>query len=44
MPTKKFGSVPRPKFEIVGWNEVAADNVEVISPSVADDLDDEIPF
>jgi hypothetical protein len=44
MSTKKWGSVPRPEFKIVGWNEVAADNVEVISPSVADDLDDEIPF
>jgi hypothetical protein len=45
MPTKAYGPVPRPEFEITGWdNEMAAGNVEVISPSVADDLDDEIPF
>ena len=25
MPTKKFGKVPRPQFEIVGWDEPAGD-------------------
>ena len=25
MPTKKFGKVPRPHFEIVGWDEPSKD-------------------
>ena len=46
MPTKKYGPVPRPAFEIVGWdNEVAVGgNGDMKIVNVADDLDDEIPF
>jgi hypothetical protein len=44
MPTKKFGKVPRPLFEIVGW-EGAAGDVEVIPPaSSEDEFRDQIPF
>jgi hypothetical protein len=45
MPTKKFGKVPRPHFEIVGWNE-AADGANEAPPAVAsqDEFRDEIPF
>jgi hypothetical protein len=45
MPTRKFGRVPRPLFEVVGWDD-AADDVSPVAPSIAlkHDLDDEIPF
>ena len=45
MPTKKFGKVPRPLFEIADWDE-AASGIEVMPPPAAskNDLDDEIPF
>ena len=46
MPTKKFGDVPRPHFEIVDWNfggpevrEVPTDNLKQTK-----EFDDEIPF
>src|SRR5262249_1189376 len=45
MPTKKFGKVPRPLFEIVRWDD--ADGIEVIEPSPPTsrgDMNDEIPF
>jgi hypothetical protein len=48
MPTKKFGNVPRPLFDVVGWTE------QDVRPSIRDvqvpetlgnaDMDDEIPF
>ena len=44
MQTKKFGAVPRPLFEITDWDETPASGVEVIPPSTADEVDDEIPF
>jgi hypothetical protein len=45
MPTKKFGKVPRPLFEIVRWDQ---GDEEVISPAdprptFRDELNDEIP-
>jgi hypothetical protein len=45
MPTKKFGKVPRPQFEIVGWDELAGD-VDETPPAVTseDEFRDEIPF
>ena len=45
MPTKKFGKVPRPQFEIVGWDEPAGD-VNETPPAVTseDEFRDEIPF
>ena len=50
MPTKKFGKVPRPLFEIAGWDE-AASGIEVIPPTpptppaaLKNEMNDEIPF
>ena len=45
MPTKKFGKVPRPLFEVVRWDD-AVDDVSPVAPPIAlkHDLDDEIPF
>jgi hypothetical protein len=51
MPSKKWGDVPRPEFEITNWDDAdhdlvirdIADDGEVIPPA-ADDMDDEIPF
>ena len=45
MPTKKFGKVPRPHFEIVGWDEIA-DDVNATPPAVIseDEFRDQIPF
>ena len=45
MPTKKFGRVPRPQFEIVGWDDPASDFNEA-PPAVAPEgeFDDSIPF
>ena len=42
MPTKAFGPVPRPDFEIVDWDEAAAGGVEVTAPD--GEPNDEIPF
>lgn len=46
MPTKNFGDVPRPLFEIVGWDKPGQDMVEVNTASIekVDDMNDEIPF
>jgi hypothetical protein len=45
MPTKKFGKVPRPLFNIVGWDEPSKD-IDVMPPVVTSDgeFDDSIPF
>jgi hypothetical protein len=45
MPTKKFGWVPRPQFEIVGWDEPSKD-IDVISPPITSEgeFDDSVPF
>jgi hypothetical protein len=44
MPTKKFGKVPRPLFEISGWDEVPGD-FEVTPPATSEgEFEDEIPF
>jgi len=50
MPTKKFGKVPRPQFDIVGWDEPAAD-IDVTPPfdgtppvTSEDEFEDSIPF
>jgi hypothetical protein len=44
MPTKKFGKVPRPLFEVDHWDE--AGGVEVMPPTTSppDDMNDAIPF
>jgi hypothetical protein len=45
MPTKKYGKVLRPDFEIVGWDE-SADDGNKTPPAVTseDEFADEIPF
>lgn len=47
MPTKKYGKVPRPLFEIAGWDEPSKD-IEVMPPddgeSSGGGFDDEVPF
>jgi hypothetical protein len=44
MPTKKFGKVPRPLFEVDRWDE--AGEVEVMPPTTSppDDMNDAIPY
>lgn len=37
MPTKKFGKVPRPHFEIVGWDEPPSDIDEGPPPVTSED-------
>jgi hypothetical protein len=52
MPTKKFGKVPCPLFEVIGWDEAPpSGGVEIISPTPPvtpkdskDAFGDEIPF
>jgi hypothetical protein len=52
MPTKSFGKVPRPAFEIVGWDnteksdDVASTEATLveITANNTDDMSDEIPF
>jgi hypothetical protein len=45
MPTKKFGRVPRPHFEIVRWDDPPS-GFDKAPPSIVpgDDFDDSIPF
>jgi hypothetical protein len=54
MPTKNFGDVPRPHFEIVGWDDdgvvdgggVPREPIRTVSEAVLkkQEFDDEIPF
>jgi hypothetical protein len=49
MPTKLYGDVPRPHFEIVGWEDTgdaptAAVNPRGPSAPAANEMNDEIPF
>jgi hypothetical protein len=49
MPTKNFGDVPRPHFEIVGWDDeaVASEPPRVVVSEESlkkQEFDDEIPF
>jgi hypothetical protein len=47
MPTRNFGDVPRPLFEIVGWDdETVSTPVREITEAVMKqkEFDDEIPF
>jgi hypothetical protein len=45
MPTKKFGRVPRPHFEIVGWDDPRSAFAEAPPPIAPDgEFDDSIPF
>jgi hypothetical protein len=45
MPSKLFGDVPRPLFEIVGWDSNKEGIREVKAPeTLRQEMDDEIPF
>jgi hypothetical protein len=51
MPTKKFGKVPRPWFEVIGWDEAPSGGIEIMPPTPPiaptdsrHDFADEIPF
>lgn len=47
MPTKKFGPVPRPFFEIVGWDSSNREGIREVKPaneSLRDEMNDAIPF
>ena len=46
MPTRMFGDVPRPMFEIIGWTGDQVEGIrEVKAPdTLKDEMDDEIPF
>ena len=43
MPTKFYGDVPRPDFEVIGWDDTAADKVVDVT-TLKEDMDDSIPF
>lgn len=43
MATKKFGKVPRPLFEVIGWDD-DAENIEIPPPTEPGEYSDEIPF
>jgi hypothetical protein len=47
MPTKKFGKVPRPLFEIIGWDAEKTGDIdsEIVPPATSeDDFRDEVQF
>jgi hypothetical protein len=45
MPSKRFGEVPRPHFEIIGWDGVHTPVREIDTSKIKpDDMNDEIPF
>jgi hypothetical protein len=45
MPTKLYGKVPRPSFQIVGWDEAAGEITEEAPPVASEhDFGDGIPF
>jgi hypothetical protein len=41
MPTKKYGDVPAPQFEVIGWEDAPGGDANM---SVSAELDDKIPF
>jgi hypothetical protein len=45
MPTKMYGDVPRPAFDIVGWTGAEAEAIRDIKPqSIREEINDDIPF
>jgi hypothetical protein len=45
MPTKNFGDVPRPLFEVVGWDEVTTGGIPEEPPAADEnEFQDKIPF
>lgn|SRR5215472_5893138 len=46
MPTRMYGDVPRPSFEIIGWTGDADAGIREVKPpdTLKAELDDEIPF
>ena len=43
-PSKNFGDVKAPVFEVIGWDDTAVEHREVDVKSLKDDMNDEIPF
>jgi hypothetical protein len=41
MPSKRFGDVPRPYFEVTGWEDAPAGDAKL---NLAKEMSDEIPF
>jgi len=46
MPTRMYGDVPRPQFDIVGWTGEAVEAIRDIKPpdTLGQEMNDEIPF
>ena len=44
MPTKKFGKVPRPLFEVIGWDNNPVESSPPAETSSSGDTNDSIPF
>jgi hypothetical protein len=55
MPSKKYGKVQRPNFEVVGWDDSGTSTHENLAAAIPakdtgkvaanhDDMDDDIPF
>lgn len=45
MPTKNWGDVPRPDFEVIGWDDTAVVHKEIEMETVKENaFDDEVPF
>lgn len=46
MPTRMYGDVPRPMFEVVGWTGDATEGIRDIKTvdTLKDEMNDEIPF
>lgn len=45
MPTRMYGDVPRPQFNIVGWTGGENEGIREIKPqSIKEELNDDIPF
>jgi hypothetical protein len=44
MPTKNWGDVPRPDFQVLGWDDTSLEHKEVDVTTIKEDLNDDIPF
>jgi hypothetical protein len=46
MPTRQWGDVPRPSFEVIGWTGDEVEGIREVKPmdGINQELNDEIPF
>jgi hypothetical protein len=46
MPSKLFGDVPRPQFDVIGWDSSNKEGIREVRPpeTLRQEMDDEIPF